>query len=751
MLIPLLLLLASLEGVVTDPQGAAVSGAALSLESPDRRAAYAASTGPDGAFRFPTLADGEYLLRVDAAEFASVVRRVRAGEAVRIELPLAAVGQTITVTATGGAQGPTEVARALTSVDAADLSLRSAGRLPDALWTAPGLRIQQLAGPGSFTKIIFRGLRTTNTAVVVDGMPVRDAAGFRGDLASFFADLSPTNVSTIEVMRGAGSALYGSAAIGGVLHFVPREATADTHVAFGYEGGSLAQAVGRYHMSGSAGDRFGYSFGAARTDVNRGEDGHDIWRNTNASGHARYRVLRDAGLSGNVYLARTPRVNLNFSPFPIGPAGNELGYETGRGPVVGFVSNLDDPDDYRRSSILPASVRWDQRLHASYSYTVAYRGVASRRNFPAGPGQHPMLTAFGVFPSVADLNRFDGGDHLLDTHHSLEFGAWDRLTVGYQHERQSSTQEFRSPSFSSPPTTDRQSSHAVFFHNQLALLGRRLQIGAGGRFQTFRVENPESVPELRDLRTPAARTGDVALAYFLPGTATKLRAHGGNSFREPSLAERFQVLTLSGQRVRVGNPLIEPERAVSFDAGVDQFLWSDRVQVSASYFYTRQQSLIQSRTLFRQTNVRGGLARGLELEARARPARFLTLRLAYTYTNSDFIPAGSTSPRRQEGIPAHSYGVAATYVRGRWDGFLDVNGISNYDTTLFSPLRFVPVLTRFDGYWRAGVGAGYTHSLSDRWKMRWFGRVENVFNKLYYEDGFRSPRAVALAGLRFQR
>jgi outer membrane receptor protein involved in Fe transport len=197
--------------------------------------------------------------------------------------------------------------------------------------------------------------------------------------------------------------------------------------------------------------------------------------------------------------------------------------------------------------------------------------------------------------------------------------------------------------------------------------------------------------------------------------------------------------------VRIGNPLIEPERALSLDGGIDQFLWSDRVEIGATYFYTRQQSLIQSRTLFRQVNVRGGTARGLELEARLRPARSLSLRVAYTFTNSDF------GGRRQEDIPAHSYRAAATYQRGRWDGFLDLNGISNYDTTLFSPVQFTSVIWRFDGYWRAGIGAGYTRSLSDRWTMRWHGRVENVFNNPYHEDGFRAPRAVALLGVRFLR
>jgi vitamin B12 transporter len=759
-----LLAQSALEGLVTDPGGAAVGGATVTLQSRERRLPLSTRTEADGAFRFPEVAPGDYLLRVASPEFAVAVRTIRVAETpaerIEVSLALAAVSEHVVVTAAGGPQMEQEVAQAAASLTAAELEARQKNLLADALWAMPGLRVQRIAGPGSFTKLVFRGLRTTNTSLLIDGLPVRDVAGFRGDLASFFSELNPNNVSAIEVVRGPGSVFYGSAASGGMINFVPRESAEGPRLEFGYEGGSLSQAIGRFSAAGTAGERFGYSAGVVRTDVNAGEDGNDIWRNTNVSGNARYRLRPDMNLSGNFFLSDTPRLNLNLSPFPIGPAGNELGFETGAGPVVGFISNLDDPDDYRVSRILPVSGRFDHAVAGAYSYTVAYRAMFSRRNFPAGPGQHPLATRLGVFPSVADVSRFDGDDHLAETRHTVSLGGAGLLNAGYKYERQSATQEFVSGDFRSGPTTDRQSSHAVFLHYQLAALQRRLQVGAGGRVEAFRVQNPESVPELRGLRVPSAKTGDLSVAYFIPRTGTKVRAHGGNAFREPSLGERFQVLTISGERVRVGNPLIEPERSVVVDGGIDQFLWNERIQLGATYFYHRLQSLIQSRTLFRQTNVRGGLSRGAEVEVRARPLRHLGLRAAYTYTNSDFIPGvtvprvdGSVAPsgvaRPLESIPGHTYSFAATAARGRWDGFFDVAGISSFETPLFSPVRFTQVLMRFDGYARANIGAGYTHALSERWNMRWFGRVENVFNKLYFEDGFRSPRAVGIAGVRF--
>jgi len=755
----------ALEGVVNDPQGSAIPGAAVTLRARGRALVYTRFTDSLGSFQFREILPGDYLLEVQAAEFAAAVLpvRVEAGHGDRLSIPLslAAVSEQVTVTASGGAQAVREAARAVGVLDAAELGLRQKDSLAEALRETPGLRVQQVSGPGSFTKLVFRGLRTTNTSLLLDGLPIRDAAGFRGDLASFFAELNPVNVSALEVVRGAGSALYGSAATGGVINFVPREGAEGPHLDFGYEGGSLSQAMGRFSIAGGLGDKLGYSFGAARRDVNAGIDGNDVWRNTNLSGHLRHHLRPNMSWAANLYLSHTPRLDLNETPFPIGPPGNEFGFETGRGPVAGFLSNLDDPDDRRVSSIFPASVRFDHRLSNAYSYAVAWQAVLARRNFPTGPGQDPLAVRLGIAEFPAELSRFDGDDHLVQTRHTLQLGGLNLLTFGYAHEREARTQEFASGSFRTPPTTDRQSSHAVFFHNQLGLLDRRLQLGIAGRWQAFRVENPESVPDLEGLEAPTARTGDVSLSYFAPRTRTKLRAHAGNSFRAPSLSERFQVLTLSGQRVRIGNPLIEPERSLTVEGGVDQYLWNDRVQAGVTYYYNRLQSLITSTRLYQQTNVRGGISRGAEVEIRARPARHLTVRFAYSFTNAEFLPAfrvmrvdGTFAPgrvaRRMEVIPEHTYSVSLAARRGRWDGFLDLTGISNYDAPLFSPIRFEQVLFRFHGYARANLGAGYTRALSDAWQMRWYGRVENALNKLYFEDGFRSPRAVGIIGVRFQ-
>src|SRR5206468_12458774 len=91
--------------------------------------------------------------------------------------------------------------------------------LVEALQTIPGFRVQQLGGFGRTASIKTRGLRNQDTAVLIDGIRFRDASAITGDASPFLSDFTLTSVNRIEVLRGSGSSLYGTNAIGGVIDF----------------------------------------------------------------------------------------------------------------------------------------------------------------------------------------------------------------------------------------------------------------------------------------------------------------------------------------------------------------------------------------------------------------------------------------------------------------------------------------------------------------------------------------------------
>ena len=99
---------ASLSGMVTDPSGAVVPDADLTLTSLDTAVVARSNTGPDGLYSFPNLQVGTYELKVSAKGFRDFVQRgirLLLNEKVRqdVKLELGAETQTIEVQADASA------------------------------------------------------------------------------------------------------------------------------------------------------------------------------------------------------------------------------------------------------------------------------------------------------------------------------------------------------------------------------------------------------------------------------------------------------------------------------------------------------------------------------------------------------------------------------------------------------------------------------------------------------------------------
>ena len=111
---------------------------------------------------------------------------------------------------------------AATVIDAAEIAASKATTVLDLLRTVPGLDVVQSGGPGTVTSLFLRGTSSTQTLVLVDGVPLNSPYFGGTDLSA----LSTANVERVEVVRGPFSALYGSEAIGGVVRVFTRRGAA---------------------------------------------------------------------------------------------------------------------------------------------------------------------------------------------------------------------------------------------------------------------------------------------------------------------------------------------------------------------------------------------------------------------------------------------------------------------------------------------------------------------------------------------
>ena len=131
----------------------------------------------------------------------------------------------------------------------------------------PGFASNNAAGPGYNTTIQIRGLRTFDTAVLIDGMRFRDAGATQGDASSFLTDLLLVDTARIEVLRGAGSSVYGTNAIGGVINIVTDSGSGPFHGSVTADGGGLGEFRGLARFSGGAmQNRLHYSAGRGASE-----------------------------------------------------------------------------------------------------------------------------------------------------------------------------------------------------------------------------------------------------------------------------------------------------------------------------------------------------------------------------------------------------------------------------------------------------------------------------------------------------
>ncbi len=749
-----------IKGSVTDEKVAKVAGAQVVLSL---RSGLQVSTITDqaGAFEYRNLRSGTYLIEIIAdgfSVFTSEEIQLNPGDTkeVAVQLKVAAIKASVVVTATGTAQRADEVAKVVSTLDSQEIEAKHELSLAEALRGTPGVRVQQQGSPGALTTLRLRGQRNFDTALLLDGLRVRDAGDINGSALSLITDLVPVALDRVEILRGSGSSIYGTHAIGGVVNMIPEIGLPGFHMSTGFDGGGLGTYRERLQVSGGR-RQFGYDVAVNRLDVRNGVDGDDAYGNTGFAGRLQFNPSPTITVAGNFY-GTIANARVNDSPFALPAAfGTSQPFPDAVAGVT-FQPDFNNPDQGRRHRLLVGSGRFSQSVSDRVSYSVAYQRVSSNRRNYNGPAVDPQFAAFVPFGDFEFLNINSGSIDTFDGRLNIGFSRSNLATVGFEFERESFFQSSQ-PSFSAfNDTTDRQRTFALFGQDQLSFLNDRLRLSLGVRGQWYRIRSADRPGVLQGRDAESSVTGDGAIAYFIRRSGTKLRAHVGNGFRAPALFERFgQGNFVGAGLVRFGDPTLRAEQSISVDGGFDQRLANDRMLFGATYFYTRLQRVIAFTGFVVDPlglgrfsgylNRPGGLSRGVESYLNASPIKGMDLRASYTFTNSDrSLPVQGLQPEYV--IPKHLFGLTWSQRYRRFLFNLDLNRTGSYLAPVFEnnfPFRMAEL--RFSGYTKGDVFVSYERRQSERVTVVLFGGVENVFHQKYYENGFLAPGTVGRGGI----
>ncbi len=143
------------------------------------------------------------------------------------------------------------------------LKNKNAWNVFEALEGVPGVRVEDQCQSCNFTMVRMQGLGSEHTQVLINGQPIYSG------LASVYGleQIGTGDVDRIEVIKGAGSALYGSSAIAGAINIITKEPTPVPHISADIQFGNFQSNV--YNFSSSMrneGGNIGLSIYAQKID-----------------------------------------------------------------------------------------------------------------------------------------------------------------------------------------------------------------------------------------------------------------------------------------------------------------------------------------------------------------------------------------------------------------------------------------------------------------------------------------------------
>src|SRR5687768_16769541 len=372
--------------VVDDAPGTAINGSNVTLTSvEDTGKTFTTKADAEGRFSFENIPPGDYRIKADGGLLAGSLEgeqpiKIAAGvngPMTVVVRPIHVICESVTISVSER-QPIEQVSITVDTVDAQEMRDRADFTLVDTLRSIPGFRIQQLGGFGRTASIKARGLRNHDTALLLDGIRFRDPGAITGDASPFLSDITLTSVSRIEVLRGSGSSLYGTNAIGGTVDFQTPRPAAGVHGQVSGAVGGLGLGRFRGNLSyGAPNGEIGVALALARTVYKKGIDGQDNAGNTNFQSRLDFQPAPKTNLSGRFFFSDS-KVRLNSSPDTLGtlpPTSTIIDAHEG----VNFVPDVNDPDSFQRGRFFTGQFSVTHIVNPNLILSGHYQGLTTRR------------------------------------------------------------------------------------------------------------------------------------------------------------------------------------------------------------------------------------------------------------------------------------------------------------------------------------------------------------------------------------
>ena len=181
-------------------------------------------TDASGHYIFRDLKPGQYSLEVSSIGYVTQVRKAKVKIAETVELnfevlPDAFLLDQVVVTSSKSETRRRESPSLVNVLNSATFQRLGACSLADGLDFQPGVRVENDCQNCGFTQVRINGLDGHYSQILMNSRPV-----FSALTGVYGLEQIPANmIDRVEVMRGGGSALFGSSAVGGTINIITKD------------------------------------------------------------------------------------------------------------------------------------------------------------------------------------------------------------------------------------------------------------------------------------------------------------------------------------------------------------------------------------------------------------------------------------------------------------------------------------------------------------------------------------------------
>jgi outer membrane cobalamin receptor len=590
-----------LKGVVLDPTGNGIPGAQVAAFNPVGVITQQV-TDDHGIFDLYISPLYESVqLRAAAEGFATST--VPAATAV-IRLALAPQSESVAVTASAIDAIPSQQGTQVSVITSADLRERNEAQVLDVLRTLPGMVFAQDGARGSVADLFVRGGNSNYNLVLFDGVPVNSF--YYGGLFDF-AHIPSDAIEEVQVARGPQSAIYGSYALGSVVSFETRSPENGPALDVVAEGGTHDE--NHFSLSGETMLSKGWGIaGSFSSLLSNGPVRNSDYRNDN-------------GLLALDHRWHTQKITIfgDFDSNDVGEPGPYGSNPVGLFPGIDLISrskNNTSTYGLHYSNDLTSNLRidlmggifWNNSLYIS----------------PYGPSFNKDLSGNAEGRATYTISK-----------------VW-AIAGGIVFHRE----EMRNTYVTTTDGSDfllRRDDLSGYLENRFTF--GQLYVNIGARYETYTMPmipgDAYGYPARPDF--PAATYDEFSpklSAAYTVKAGTRIHASYGTGIRPPG----------GSDLAFTNNPDLLPERTQSYDVGVEQHLFGNKLSLDATWFHNRYRDLIVSLggslselLEYSTGNLANSRAEGMENTAQLRPTSWLSMNASYTWLESEVLSLnGST-------------------------------------------------------------------------------------------------------------